>query len=72
MFMWTVPEEAGGIRFPEMELPDLVLPDLSAEIERVFSARAALTAESSQPSEADTGVWEQIATHGHTVGKATL
>lgn len=29
-------------------------------------------AESSQPSEADTGVWEQIATQGHTVGKATL
>ena len=55
------------------------------EIERVFSARAALTAEpslqletllgaaeSSQPSEADTGVQEQIATQGHTVGKATL
>lgn len=55
------------------------------EIERVFSARAALTAEPSlqletllgaaepsQPSEADTGVREQITTQGHTVGKATL
>lgn len=55
------------------------------EIELVFSARAALTtepslqletllgaAESSQPSEADTGVWEQIATQGHMVRKATL
>lgn len=30
MCMWTVPEEAGGIRFPEMELPDPVLPDLGA------------------------------------------
>lgn len=28
--MWAVPEQAGGIRFPEMELQAPVLPDLGA------------------------------------------